>query len=59
MEQYKDLSSSGARPGIMYGLAKAHKIVTDDLLSFTPILSAISTPTYKVLSSSTRTPHNQ
>ena len=48
MEQYKDLSSSGARTGIMYGLAKVHKIATDDLLSFRPILSVISTPTYKL-----------
>ena len=47
-EQYKDLSSSGSRPGIMYGLAKVHKIVTDGLPSFRPILSAIGTPTYKL-----------
>ena len=40
-EQYKDLSSSGSRPGIMYGLAKVHKIVTDGRPSFRPILSAI------------------
>ena len=45
-EQYKDLSPSGSRPGIMYGLAKVHKIVTDGLPSFRPILSAIGTPTY-------------
>ena len=47
-DQYKDLSRSGSRPGIMYGLAKVHKIVTDGLLSFRPILSAIGTPTYKL-----------
>ena len=47
-EQYKDLSPSGSRPGIMYGLAKVHKIVTDGLPSFRPILSAIGTPTYKL-----------
>ena len=40
-EQYKDLSSSGSRPGIMYGLATVHKIVTDGRPSFRPILSAI------------------
>ena len=45
---YKDLSPLGSRPGIMYGLAKVHETVTDDLLSFTPILSAIGTPTYKL-----------
>ena len=48
IEQYKDLSPSGSSPGIMYGLAKVHKIVTDGLPSFRPILSAISTPTYKL-----------
>ena len=48
IEQYKDLSPSGSSPGIMYGLGKVHKIVTDGLPSFRPILSAISTPTYKL-----------
>ena len=48
IEQYKDLSPSGARPGIMSGLAKDHKIVTDGLPSFRPILSVIGTPTYKL-----------
>ena len=47
-EQYKDLSLSGSRPAIMYGLAKVHKVATDDLPSFRPILSAIGTPTYKL-----------
>ena len=32
----------------MYGLAKVHKIVTDNLPSFRTILSAIGTPTYKL-----------
>ena len=63
IDQYKDLSPSGSRPGIMYGLPKVHKIVTDGLPSFRPILSAIGTPTYKlakflVLSSNARTPNN-
>ena len=48
IEQYKDLSPLGLRPGIMYGLAKVHKIVTDGLPSFRPILSAIGTPSYKL-----------
>ena len=48
IEQYKDLSPSGSRPGITYGLAKVHKIVTDAIPSFRPILSAIGTPTYKL-----------
>ena len=47
-EQHKDLSPSGSRPGIMYGLAKVHKIVTDGLPSFRPILSAIGPPTYRL-----------
>ena len=48
IEQYKDLSSSASRPGIMYGSAKVHKIVTDDLPSFTPISYVSGTPTYKL-----------
>ena len=37
IEPYKDLSPSESRPGIMYGLAKVHKIVTDGLPSFRAI----------------------
>ena len=33
IEQYKHLSTSSSRPGIMYGLAKVHKIVTNCLPS--------------------------
>ena len=40
IEQNKDLNPSGS--------VNAHKIVTDGLPSFRPILSAISTPTYKL-----------
>ena len=40
IEQYKDLSPSGSRPGIMYGLAKVHKIVTDGL----PLLDLFCLP---------------
>ena len=47
-EQYKDFSPSGSRPGIMYGLARVYKIVTDGLPYFRPILCAIGTPTYKL-----------
>ena len=36
IEQYKGLSPSGSRPGIIHGLAKVHKIVTDGLPSFRP-----------------------
>ena len=41
IEQYKGLSFLGSRHGIMCGLAKVHKIVTDGLLSLRPILSAL------------------
>ena len=47
IKQYKDLSPSGSRPGIMYGSAKVNKIVTGGFPSFRPILSAIGTTTYK------------
>ena len=50
-EQYKDFNPSSSRPGIMYGLVKAHKIVTDGLPSFRPILFAIGTPTINLQSS--------
>ena len=48
IKQYNNLSPSGSRPGIMYGLAKVHKIDTDGLPFFRPILSPIGTPTYKL-----------
>ena len=48
IEQYKDLNRTVSRPVIIYGLAKVHKIVTDALLFFRPILSAMGTPTYKL-----------
>ena len=48
IKQDQDLSPSGSRPGIMYGLAKVHKIVTDGLPSFRAILSTIGTPTNKL-----------
>ena len=51
IEQYKDLSPSGSRPGITNGLAKVHKIVTDGLSSFRPILSAIGKRTNKLAKS--------
>ena len=48
IEQYKDLSPSGSRHGIMYCLGEVYKIVRDGLPSFRPILSAIGTPMYKL-----------
>ena len=48
IEQYKDLSPSSSRTGIMYGSPKAHKIATDSLPSFRSFLCAIVTPTYEL-----------
>ena len=47
IEQYKDLSPSGSRSGILYGSAQFRKIVRDGLPSFRLTLSAIGTATYK------------
>ena len=41
IEQYKDLSSSGSRHGIINSLAKVYKNVTDAFPYFRPILLAI------------------
>ena len=38
----------GSRPGILYGLCKVHKAITDPCPPFRPILSAIGTPSYKL-----------
>ena len=38
IEKYKDLNPSGSSPGIIYGSAKVHEIVTDSLPSFRSIL---------------------
>ena len=38
----------GSPFGILYVLVKVHKIVTDILPSFRPILSAIGTPTFRL-----------
>ena len=48
IEQNKDLSPLGSRTGIMFDLPKVHQTATDVLPSFRPILSAISTPKYKL-----------
>ena len=48
IEQYKGLSPSGSRPGVIHRSAKANKIVTDGLQLFRTILSAIGTPTHKL-----------
>ena len=38
----------GSRPGILYGLCKVHKAITDICPTFRPVLSAVGTPIYKL-----------
>ena len=45
---YSHLYPCGSRPGILYGMAKVHKPVTDRCPSLQPILPAINTPSYKL-----------
>ena len=47
-EDFKKLTPTGSRPGIMYGLPKVHKPLQDGFPKFRPILSAIGTPTYNL-----------
>ena len=47
-EQYKKIKAVRNRPGILYGLCKVHKAITDIYPPFGPILSAIGTPSYKL-----------
>ena len=47
-KKYKDLHPVGSRPGILYGRAEIHKPIEDGVPPFRPILSDISTPTYKL-----------
>ena len=47
-EQYKKIKAVRSRPGILYGLCKVHKAITDICPPFRPILSAIGTPSYKL-----------
>ena len=42
---YNNLSPTGSRPGILYGLGKVHKKAVNGSPPFRPILSAIDTPT--------------
>ena len=46
--QDKKIKATGSRAGILYGLCKVHKAVTDICPPFRPILSAIGTPSYKI-----------
>ena len=49
-DDYKILKPCGSKPGVMYGLCKVHKSVSDDdpVPPFRPILSAIGTCTYNL-----------
>ena len=47
-EQYKKIKAVGSRPGVLYGLCKVHKAITDVCPPFRLILSAIGTPSYKL-----------
>ena len=46
--QFDSLYPKGSQPGVMYGLAKVHKQVTNGVPKFRPILSAIGTCSYKL-----------
>ena len=40
------LKPHGSQPGVLYGLCKVHKVVSEGIPPFRPILSAINTPSY-------------
>ena len=42
-EQFKKIKAVGSRPGILYGLCKVHKVITDVFPTCKPILSATAT----------------
>ena len=43
-DQYKKIKGTGNSPGILHGLCKVHKAITNIWPTFGPILSAIGTP---------------
>ena len=47
-EDFKKLSPTGSRPGVMYGLPRINKAVEDGFPKFRLILSAIGTATYSL-----------
>ena len=47
-KQYKKIKAVGSKPGILYGLCKVQKTITDVCPPFRPILSAIESPSYKL-----------
>ena len=47
-QESENLKPFGSQPGILYGLCKVHKAVTEGIPPFRPILSAINTPSYRL-----------
>ena len=47
-QELRNLKPHGSQPGILYGLCKVHKTVTEGIPPFRPILSAINTPSYRL-----------
>ena len=47
-KQYKKIKAVGSKPGILYGLCKVKKTITDVCPPFRSVLSAIETPSYKL-----------
>ena len=48
LNNIKKIKAVRSRPGILYGLCKVHKAITDICPPFRPILSATGTPSYKL-----------
>ena len=46
--RYQRLNPTGTQPSVLYGLAKVHKPLVNNIPKLRPILSAINTPTYKL-----------
>ena len=47
-QDFYKLSPKGSQPGILYGSAKIHKALINNIPKFRPILSAINTPSYNI-----------
>ena len=43
---YRHLNPTGTQPSVLYGLAKVHKALVNNIPKLRPILSAVNTPTY-------------
>ena len=48
-QDHKNLKACGSQPGVLYGLCKVHKSTDDESPPFRPILSALNTPSYKLV----------